>query len=377
MADVKDLYAALGVSKTASDDEIRKAYRKLARKLHPDVNPGNKEAEEKFKQASAAYETLSDKDKRKLYDEFGADSLAGGFDPEKARAYQRWQSSRSAGGGGGGFSADDGDGVFDLDDLIARATGRGRAARQAWQQPGRDIVATVELDFVEALRGLQVSVEVPVRKACPTCDGSGDQPGTERKTCPECNGSGRKQVVKGPMKMMTACPTCGGQGVLRSPCSTCAGAGAVETRETVKVRIPPGADDGSELRVRGRGTPGTGGGPPGDLVIVTRVRPHPYFRREGTDLHLRLPVRIDEAYLGASIEVPTPSGPVTMKVPALSQPGARLRLRGKGVTVGKEQGDLYVELDVRLPDREDAAFGEQLRAAQGLYQRSPREGISL
>jgi molecular chaperone DnaJ len=365
MAEAKDLYKILGVARTATQDEIRKAYRKKARKLHPDVNPGNKDAEEKFKEVSAAHDVLSEPDKRKLYDEFGVDALAGGFDPEKARSYQRWSSGRGASGAGS-----DGDLGFDLDDLLGRFSrargggGGGGGAAAGWAEPGRDIVATVELDFVDALRGIQVSVEIPVRPSCTTCGGSGAQPGTETKACPQCNGAGRVQVVRGPMKMMTACPACAGRGVIRTPCATCGGDGTIESRETVKVRIPPGADEGSELRVRGKGAPGSGGGPPGDLIIVTRVRPHAHFRRTGNDLQLRLPVTLDEAYSGATIEVPTPDGPVQMKVPARSQTGARLRLRGKGVAHGKETGDLYVEIEVRVPDKEDAAFAEQLRAAR-------------
>jgi molecular chaperone DnaJ len=375
MAEGKDLYGILGVARTATADEIRKAYRKKARKLHPDVNPGDKRAEETFKEVSAAYDVLSDADKRKLYDEFGHQGLAGGFDPDKARAYQRWSAGRAARG-----PAPDDDEAFNLDDLLgrfARARAGGDAGGGAWAAPGRDIVATVELDFVDALRGLQVTVEVPTAKGCSTCGGSGAQPGTTPSQCPQCHGAGRVQVVGGPMKMMTTCPACGGRGELRSPCQACGGAGAIEGRDPVKVRIPPGADDGSELRVRGRGTPGRGGGAPGDLIIVTRVRPHPHFRRSGNDLHLRLPVTLDEAYLGASIEVPTPAGAVQMKVPPRSQTGARLRLRGKGVTHGKDTGDLYVEIDVRIPDKEDAALAEQLRAARSLYTQPVREGIQL
>ena len=374
MADAKDLYGILGVSRTATPDEIRKAYRKKARKLHPDVNPGDKQAEERFKEVSAAHDVLSDPDKRKLYDEFGVEGLAGGFQPDQARAYQRWSAGRAA---GGAPAADDG---FDLDDLLgrfARARAGGDGQRAAWAEPGRDIVATAELDFVDALRGLQVSVEIPTAKSCTTCGGSGAEPGTTPTPCPQCHGAGRVQVVSGPMKMMTTCPACAGRGEIRSPCKTCGGHGVIEGREPVKVRIPPGADDGSELRVRGKGTPGSGGGPPGDLIIVTRVRPHPHFRRSGNDLHLRLPVTVDEAYLGASIDVPTPAGPVQMKVPPHSQSGARLRLRGKGVTHGKDTGDLYVEIDVRIPDKEDAGFAEHVRAARGLYTRPVREGIQL
>jgi len=377
MAEATDLYATLGVSRTASDDEIRKAYRKLARKLHPDVNPGNKEAEETFKGVAAAYDVLSDKDKRKRYDEFGAEGLREGFDPEKARAYQRWASQRQSTG-----AADDGEYEFDLGDLgdlFSRGDGARRARGDGGRRAsiGQDLIASVELDLADALHGREIELRVPTRTSCPTCHGSGDQPGTTPTTCPECNGTGRKQVVRGPMKLMATCPNCGGEGKIHTPCTTCGGEGELVSESTVKVRIPPGADDGSELRVRGKGAPGRGGGPPGDLIIVTRVRPHPFFRRDGLDLVLRLPIRVDEAYLGASIDVPTPDGTVTMKVPPRSQPGTKLRLRGKGVTRGGQKGDLHVELDVRLPDRESERLAEALKESADLYAKPPREGIRL
>jgi molecular chaperone DnaJ len=378
MAESKDLYAVLGVARDATDEVIRKAYRKLARKYHPDVNPGNHDAETRFKEISAAYDVLSDPAKKKLYDEFGAEGLAGGFDPEKARAYQSWSAGRRTAG-----SADDGSrGGFDfnLEDLLRRARpggGFAGGARARGPEVGQDVVATVELDFLDALKGVEVEFRVPQHRPCPTCHGAGDQPGTKPETCDECKGTGRAQVVRGPMNFMTNCPRCGGEGKLRTPCGTCGGAGSVASDETTKVRIPAGADDGSELRVRGKGVPGRSGGPAGDLLIRTRVRPHPYLRREGLDLHLALPITVGEAYAGATIDVPTPSGAVQMKVPPRSQTGSRLRLRGKGVARGDSQGDFYVELTVRIPDVDDAALAETLRAAERLYSRPVREAIRL
>lgn len=367
MAAAKDLYAVLGVARTATEEEVKRAYRQLARKHHPDLNPGNKAAEERFKEISFAYEVLSDADKRKRYDEFGEQGLRGGFDPEQARAYRHWADARQATGGRGESIPFE----FDIGDLF-----RG-AGRRAWTTAGEDIVAVVELDFAQALRGAEIEVRIPTGRSCGTCGGSGDAPGTKPETCKECGGSGRSQAVRGPMRILATCKVCGGAGKRNTPCEKCGGAGLVASEDTHKVRIPPGADDGSELRVRGRGGPGLHGGGAGDLVIRTRVRPHPHFRRDGLDLHLRLPVTLEEAYLGASIEVPTPDGAVQMKVPPRSPSGAKLRLRDKGVAKEGRRGDLYVELAVQVPDREDEKLGEALRDSGRLYARPVREGIRL
>ena len=297
-----NLYDTLGVKRDASDDEIRKAYRKLAKKHHPDVNPGNKSAEDKFKSVSAAYEVLSDPKKRANYDEFGDAALQGGFDPAKAREYARWQDRRSQRGGfqGGGFQ-DGGPVEFDFAELFNRRRGPTR---------GQDVHAVFQMDLRQAVEGAEVSIEVP------------DQ-------------------------------------------------------GTVRVRIPPGADTGSVIRLPGKGGPGPRGGPPGDLVIETEVRPHPLIRRDGLDLTLTLPVTLEEAYNGASIDVPTFDGTVVLKIPPRSQNGARLRLRGKGVERKSTRGDLFVELDVRMPDRADDKLAAALRNASGAYSKPVREGLEL
>jgi molecular chaperone DnaJ len=383
----KDLYQTLGVAKTATADQIRKAYRKLARKHHPDVNPGNQKSEDHFKEVAAAYEVLSDEKKRKAYDEFGEESLRGGFDPEKARAYREWSNGRER--AGRPFAAESQD--FDLGDLGdlfggfgARSGGfggggagfGGSARARATGLRGEDILARVDVDLAQALRGIELEVAVPQRETCPTCHGSGDEPGAKPQTCPTCKGSGKEQLVEGPMRMTITCRTCGGSGKLTPPCPTCHGEGEIMTEQPVKIRVPPGADEGSRLRVAGKGAPGHGG-PPGDLIIETHVRPHPFFRREGLDLHLRLPVTLDEALAGASVEVPTPLGPVKLTIPPRSQSGAKLRLRGRGVVRGDKKGDLYVELDVRLPDEEAPGLVEAARAASSAYSRPVREGIKL
>ena len=366
----KDFYAVLGVQRGASADEIKRAYRSLARKYHPDVNPGDKQAEERFKDLSTAYDVLSNEEKRKRYDEFGSEGLRGGFDPEQARAYQRWQEQRSASGGRGQDIPFD----FDFGDIFGAQT-RGR--RGPFAAAGEDMHASVKLDFVTALRGTTIALNVPLRATCDVCAGSGEQPGTTPRTCGDCSGTGKRRLAHGPMNLLTVCPTCGGDGKVHDPCTACAGAGIVERVEDVEVRIPPGADDGSELRVRGKGGPGLGGGPPGDLVIRTEVEAHPHFTREGLDLTLKLPISFSEAYNGASISVPTPSGAVQMKVPPRAQSGAKLRLRGKGVTRGSHVGDLYVELSIRAPDKDDEALANALRESEKLYGQALREEIRL
>jgi molecular chaperone DnaJ len=369
---VHNPYEVLGVARTASADEIRKAYRKLARKHHPDVNPGNQEAEEKFKEISVAYDILSDAEKRKAFDEFGEEALRGGFDAEKARAYRQWADGREQ----AGRPFADEDVGFDLGDLFGAFGARGRR-HEAQGLRGDDLLARVEVDFVDALRGISLDVTVPTRSRCATCNGTGDEPGAKARKCPTCDGKGREQVVQGPLRMMRTCHTCGGSGKIVPPCPTCGGSGEVASERPITVRVPPGADDGSRLRVAGMGAPGIGGGPPGDLVIQTHVRPHPQFRREGLDLHLKLPVTLAEALGGGSVDVPTPQGPVKLTIPPRSQSGQRLRLRGRGVARGAQTGDLYVELDVRLPDQPDPALEAAARAAEPAYTRPVREGVKL
>ena len=367
----EDLYAVLGVERGSSQDEIKRAYRKLARTHHPDVNPGNKDAEDKFKTVSAAYDVLSNADKRKLYDEFGADGLRGGFDPGQARDYQRWSEERATTGQGQhGMPFD-----FDLGDLFgARA---GSTAKPGWGLTGEDVAGRVELDFVTALRGTHVELRIPVRASCPSCAGSGAEPGSVPEVCPECAGTGKKRISHGPMNLLSTCPRCGGDGKVHKPCASCRGAGTIDSDQRVEVRIPAGADDGSDLRVRGKGAPGIGDGPAGDLLIHVVVKPHAHFTRDGLDLNVKLPVTLAEAYLGGSISVPTLDGSVQMKLPARAQSGQRLRLRGKGVVRGTNTGDLYVELQVRVPDLADEATGAALTATDALYSRPVREGIQL
>ena len=372
-----DPYVVLGVARTASDEDIRRAYRKLAREHHPDVNPGKPEAEERFKRLAVAYEVLSNRERRALYDEFGEQALRSGFDPEQARAYRRYvEGTQVSGRTGGRATSVPFD--FDLSDLLHRATARdAHAAAQPFPIDGEDLLATVELDLAASLRGTELELRVPSRAPCDGCSGSGWQSVDASSKCADCGGTGRQHAVRGPLQMMATCASCGGSGQSRRTCGVCQGAGYLQTEQTVRVRIPPGVDDGEELRVRGRGSPGLFGGEAGDAIIRTRVKEHPYFEREGLDLTLRLPITIGEALLGASVEVPTPGGPVTMKVPPRSQQGKRLRLRGKGVARGVDRGDLYVVLDIQMPDSRELGGTEQLDDLERFYAKPVREGVGL
>jgi molecular chaperone DnaJ len=368
MAD-RDYYKILGVERRASHDDIRKAYRKLARKYHPDINPGNKEAENKFKDLSVAYDVLSDEKKRKLYDEFGEAGLAAGFDAEKARSYQQWQQQSARAGGAYEFDIDD------LGDLFGGLGGMFRQDQRAERQPtqGQDIESSMDIDFLDAVRGFQTSITLERPMSCDTCQGAGTKPGSKPTTCPECRGSGSKSVARGPLQFRQTCPRCMGSGRLPGdPCATCGGAGRVMRPDTIRVNIPPGAEPGKRIRLRGKGEAGVRGGQAGDLYITPRIRPHPILTRSGRDLTMELPITVGEALRGASVDVPTPSGTIQVKVPAGAQSGQRLRIRGKGVAAHGQTpaGDLYLRLMVRVPketvahdviEKLDRAYGEDVR----------------
>lgn len=371
MPDATDLYAVLGVPRAATLDEIKRAYRKLARRYHPDVNPGKPDAEAKFKEATAAYEVLGDPERRKAYDEFGADALAQGFDPERARAHREWADARAR--AGRPFESERME--VDLRDLFGDLWNGG--ARERGPRPGADVLAVAELEFAEALRGTLRQVRVSAPRACARCSGSGAAPGSRAERCDACAGTGRRRAVEGPLGIFIACGACAGTGKRTTPCPDCRGAGVREAAQTVGVRIPPGAEDGERLRVAGAGAAGPEGGPTGDLVVEIRVRPHPRFRREGLDLHLRLPVTLAEAWDGAEVPLPTPHGTARLRVPRRSQSGDRLRLHGQGVERQGRRGDLIVELALRLPDREDPALDELVRRTAAAYTRPVREGIAL
>jgi molecular chaperone DnaJ len=390
MATARDLYADLGVKRTASADEIKKAYRKLARKYHPDVNPGNKEAEEKFKRVSFAYDALSDPAKRKAYDEFGMDALQSGFDADRAREYKRAQESYGGafarGGGqgfGGGFGGEESGGFSgrysSFEDIFGDLFGgRGGGAAAEPSQRGPDLESTLEIDFLSAIRGTTATISLRKPVECPNCHGSGTEGGGE--TCPECNGTGQTKVGSGPLSFNRRCPRCHGTGKINQRrCSQCGGAGRVDQVERLNVKIPAGVDDGSRIRLAGKGGAGIGGGPPGDLYIVTRVRPHAVLERRGLDLSMNVPVTVGEAMFGATIDVPTPDGTVKLKVPPGSQSGRKLRLRGKGVPEmkGSARGDLYVVLMVQVPPDGNAREEEAVKVLEASYPRNPRADLRL
>jgi len=368
MAD-QDYYKILGVARGAAKDDVRKAYRKLARKYHPDLNPGNKEAESKFKTLSVAYDVLSDEKKRKLYDEFGEAGLATGFDAEKARTYEQWRQQSARAGATQSFDTDD------LGDLFGGLGGmfRGRTRAQTGPQRGSDIESSMEIDFLDAVRGFQTAIALDRPVSCDPCRGTGTKVGTMPRVCPQCGGSGNVAVAQGPLQFRQACPRCAGSGKLPGdPCSACAGSGRVTRAETIRVNIPPGADPGKRIRLKGKGEAGFRGGPAGDLFITPRIRPHPLITRSGRDLTMELPITVGEAVRGANIEVPTPSGPINVKIPAGTQSGQQLRIKGKGVGAHGQTaaGDLYLHLMVRVPKKEvaqdvidkiDQAYGENVR----------------
>lgn len=381
----KDFYQILGVSKTASQGEIKKAYRKLARKWHPDINPGNKEAEQKFKDISVAYDVLGNEEKRKLYDEFGEEGLQPGFDAEKAREYRRWgayqQSGRqqSAGQGFGRYQSYE-DVFGDLGDLFGFGGAGGaefRGARMA--RKGRDLEHEMTIDLVSALKGFETELHMQKTQPCSRCGGSGAEPGATMTTCPTCGGSGRLNVAQGPMNFTKACPQCHGHGQIGQPCSLCGGSGQVLGTDRIKVTIPKGVKEGSKVRVAGKGEPGEGGGQPGDLFLIIHVKPHPFLRREGDNLHMDVPVTVRESVAGGTITVPTIDGEVNVKVPPKSQSGQTLRLRGKGAVnpKTKKRGDLLVRLQVKVPQTDDREVLEAVQKMDKYYQGDVRSALRL
>ncbi|MGE0826925.1 MAG: molecular chaperone DnaJ [Candidatus Binatia bacterium] len=372
----KDLYTILGLSRTASTDEIKKAYRQLARKYHPDVNPGNKDAEERFKDISFAHDVLSDNQKRKLYDEFGEEGLQPGFDPEKMRAYRQWSATGGGGFGQRGGRAAAGFGFEDVFGDILGNFGRGRAHPDL--TPGEDLEYTLELDLLEVVRGASKTIAIQRPSICTTCHGTGDRPGRQSVSCPECGGQGHVRIGTGPVAFSRTCARCGGAGKLRpGGCSQCGGNGRITAPERLTVKIPAGVDEGSRIRLAGKGAASVGGGSAGDLYLEIRVRPHPTLSRKGLDLSLDLPITIGEAINGMTVTVPTPHGEVKLKIPANSQSGHVLRLKGKGVIDEKTnaRGDLYIKLMIQVP----SAGGESLRhAAEQLdryYTENPRKDL--
>ena len=367
----RDYYEVLGVSKGASDDEIKKAYRKLAKKYHPDVNPGDQAAEAKFKEVNEAYSILSDKEKRARYDQFGH----AGVDP-----------NYGAGGPGGGFGFDMGD--IDLGDIFGSFFGGGfggfggsSSARRNGPQKGESLRANLTITFEEAAFGCEKEINLNRSEECEACHGSGCEPGTTAETCPDCRGTGvvRVQQRTGGVAFSStaACTRCRGTGkIIHSPCKACGGSGSVKKSKRVTVSIPAGIDDGQAVSLRGQGNAGKNGGPAGDLIVGVRVKPSSQFRRDGTTVLYEQPVTFYQAVMGAELEIPTIDGKVKYNLPAGTQPGTTFRLRGKGIPElrGRGRGDQYVTVRVQVPSSLTGEQKEALRAyAEAMGEDVPEE----
>ncbi len=349
----RDYYEVLGVGRNATDQEIKSAYRKLALKYHPDRNPGNKDAEEKFKEAAEAYSVLADADKRAAYDRFGHAGVSGagaaGFDPSIFQGF--------------------GDDIFGgLRDIFGDIFGMG-AGRRGGPQRGADLRYDLEIQFEESARGLETTIQIPRQETCETCRGSGAAPGSGPSICPHCAGRGQIRYQQGFFTVAQTCRQCGGSGrIITRPCPDCRGAGQVARERKLSVRIPPGIASGQRLRLYGEGEAGAAGGPPGDLYVVVHVQDHPVFRREGDDLVCRVPVTFPILALGGTIEIPTLDGTEPFEVPAGTQSGHVFRVRGKGMPSvnGRGRGDLLVAVQVVTPKkltREQRTLLEQLAKA--------------
>ncbi len=365
----RDYYETLGVSKSAGADEIKKAYRKLARKYHPDINPDDSDAEERFKEISAAYQVLSDPEKRTRYDQmreagaagYGAAGYrpgAGAQGPESGWQDVRFEDLQDLGGAGG------------FGDLFSSIFGqrRGRAAPQP--QRGADRQVEVRVSFAVAARGGEITARVPVEEECPRCHGNGNEPGTPVQTCPQCGGAGQVSLVQGGFAVQRPCPRCYGRGVLvQTPCRECGGEGSVRKRQKIRVRIPAATRDGERIRIRGKGEPGVAGGQPGDLFLTVRVKRDPLFRREGLDVHVTVPISVVQALLGTKVRVPTVRGQqVEVAIPPGTQGGKRLRLKGQGIRKDDAAGDQFVEVQIRVPEElteEQRGLVEQLAGTEG------------
>lgn len=338
----KDYYEILGVSRNATKEEIKKAYRRLVKQYHPDVNPNKKEAEEKFKEISEAYEVLMDDEKRRAYDMYGHEGVdfgPGGFD---WRHFTRFSDIEDI--FGRDFFRE-----FFGEDIFETFFGRGFSERRR----GADLIQEVELSLEEILNGCKKDVEVEMNERCKRCDGSGVDPDAARITCNACYGTGQirneKRTPFGYFATITTCSKCGGRGEITTPCASCKGYGLVKVRKKISVNIPPGVKDGERLRIAGRGEPGEGGA--GDLYLIVRTKPHPVFERDGKDLRCEVPITFVQAALGSEVEVPTLEGKMKMKIPPGTQPGKVFRLEGKGLPElgGGRRGDLYVKILVRIP----------------------------
>lgn len=377
-----DYYAVLGIGSDASEKDITRAYRKLAKQYHPDANPGNKEAEEKFKDVSAANDVLSDAKKRAEYDEVrrmvasGAYSAGGPGGPGGFSGF---------GGAPGGFQFDE---SVDLGDLLGglfggrggRGAGRGGGRGRQTPQRGADLESEITIDFLEAIEGITTTVAFTAEAACSECHGSGAKPGTTPQPCPQCGGRGEVAVDQGPFSFSQVCPNCAGRGaVITDPCPRCRGNGTEVRRRDVKVKLPVGVKDGQRIKVAKRGAAGRNGGPPGDLYVVVKVRPHAVFGRRGSrDLSVHVPITFAEATLGANIKVPTLTEPVTVKVKAGTQPGTTQKVKGRGIAATNgHAGDLFVTFDLAVPAKLDRKQRDAVEALAATFTDDPRAELGV
>jgi molecular chaperone DnaJ len=364
----RDYYEVLGVSRSASEADIKKAFRKLARKHHPDVNPGDKTAEQKFKEINEAYEILSDAKKRQQYDQFGHAAFEAGFGQGPTGPGPGFEGFAQGADffGGGGF-----------EDIFGNIFG---SQRQRGPHRGEDITYSVEIDLEDAILGKTMQVDLRRDVTCSVCNGSGSQPGSSPRTCPTCMGSGRVSQGRGGLSIAQPCPTCHGEGKINpNPCRACGGSGVIPRSERINVKIPPGVDNGSKVRVAGMGGPGERGGTAGDVYIITRVRPHFYFERKGDNLYSEVKVTAREAALGDKIEIPTVDGMVALTIPPGTQSGQQLKLKGKGVPHlgGGGVGDHYVMIKVVTPTGLSERGKELLRELDRLHPSNPRMGMTF
>lgn len=332
----RDYYEVLGVSRGAAADELKKAYRRLAMKNHPDRNPDDTAAEARFKEIKEAYEVLSDERRRATYDQFGHEGL-----------------DASMGRGGGPGAGASGDAFADIfGDVFGDIFGGGRRGGRNGVYRGADLRYELAIDLEKAVFGDTIELRIPAEEDCSRCEGTGAEPGTKPVTCPTCNGAGQVRMQQGFFSVQQTCPTCRGTGrIIKDPCTACSGRGRVRRDKTLSVKVPPGVDTGDRIRLSGEGEAGRNGGPPGDLYVDIAVKPHAIFSREGADLHCEVPVAFTTAALGGSVEVPTLDGSVTLKIPPETQSGRAFRMRGKGVRPvrGGPQGDLYCRVTVETP----------------------------
>ena len=385
----KDYYALLGVKKTATSDDIRKAFRKLARKYHPDVNPGDKKAEEKFKEISEANDVLSDEKKRKVYDQVGFYSDQ--IDPATAEAYARQQAgggrppvdfggfdfSGFQGAGGGPQQGAGSQSWGSFKDIFSGIfSGAQQPQRPRGPQPGTDLEYQATVDFWTAIRGGQTRIQINRQEVCPTCHGQASTGGPTQ--CPECHGTGQVTQMGGRMKFNIPCPRCNGTGRISNDCATCNGEGVVNRTETVDFRIKAGTRDGQRIRLQGKGNAGLNGGVPGDLFLIVRIGTHPVFTRAGDDIQLTVPVTVPEASLGSKVDVPTIDGRAQLKIPPGTQSGQKLRMRERGVESAQnpgQRGDQIVTVEVVVPHLQDERSREIMRELGKLNTQDPRTAL--